>query len=203
MSSNVRLTDKNTSNGFLSGFIESSVEMPADGLNGDCIIHYSGQYSNYTMRVELLNGIREGDAVIMKGDIPYMILIYMNGVLNGNVERLNQFGTTDLKGQLVNGVETGLFVELDDNRKVVWRGYYRNGVRYSELKKSDMLDGFFDERSVSSKALLTTAQYDDSLHNKHGRCFEYENGKLERLYLYENGVTIRTIHFHITCLSLY
>ena len=182
-----------SSGGFLSGFVEASVEMPADGLNGDCIIHYSGQYSNYTMRVELLNGIREGDAVIMKGDIPYMILMYMNGVLNGNVERLNQFGTTDLKGQLVNGVETGLFVELNDNRKVVWRGYYRNGVRYSELTKSDTLDGYYDERSVSSKALLTTAQYDDSLHNKHGRCFEYENGKLERLCLYEYGDVIQTV----------
>ena len=65
--------------GFLSGFVEASVEMPADGLNGDCIIHYSGQYSNYTMQVELLNGIREGDAVIMKGDIPYMILILSHG----------------------------------------------------------------------------------------------------------------------------
>ena len=203
MSSNNTPSNDTSGSGFLSGFVEASVEMPADGLNGDCIVHYSGQYSNYTMRVELLNGIREGDAVIMKGDIPYMILMYMNGVLNGNVERLNQFGTTDLKGQLVNGVETGLFVELNDNRKVVWRGYYRNGMRYSELTKSDTLDGYYDERSVSSKSLLTTSQYDDSLHNKNGHCFEYENGKLERLYLYENGVTIQTIHFHITCLSLY
>ena len=40
MSSNVRLSDKNTSGGFLSGFVEASVEMPADGLNGECVIHY-------------------------------------------------------------------------------------------------------------------------------------------------------------------
>ena len=191
-----------SSGGFLSGFVEASVEMPADGLNGDCIVHYSGQYSNYTMRVKLLNGIREGEAVIMNDDTPYLKLVYRNGVLTGNMERLNQFGTTDLKGQLVNGVESGVFTEYSDN-EVVWRGYYRNGVRYSELTKSDTLDGYYDERSVSSKSLLTTSQYDDSLHNKNGHCFEYENGKLERLYLYENGVTIQTIHFHITCLSLY
>ena len=45
MSSNVRLSDKNTSDGFLSGFIESSVEMPVDGLNGECIVHYGGEHN--------------------------------------------------------------------------------------------------------------------------------------------------------------
>ena len=51
MSSNVRLTDKNTSDGFLSGFIESSVEMSPDGLNGECIVHYRGEHSNCKLNV--------------------------------------------------------------------------------------------------------------------------------------------------------
>ena len=181
-----------SSGGFLSGFVEASVEMPPDGLNGDCIVHYSGQYSNYTMRVKLLNGIREGEAVIVHDETPYLKLVYTNGVLTGSVERLNHFGTTDLKGQLVNGVESGVFTEYSD-KEVMWRGYYRNGVRYSELTKSDTLDGYYDEKSVSSKSLLTTAQYDDSLHDKNGRCFEYENGSLKSECVYENGVKKRTI----------
>ena len=192
MSSNNTPSNDTSSGGFLSGFVEASVEMPADGLNGDCIVHYSGQYSNYTMRVKLLNGIREGEAVIVHDDTPYLKLMYVSGVLTGNMERLNQFGTTDLKGQLVNGVESGVFTEYSDN-DVVWRGYYRNGMRYSELTKSDTLDGYYDERSVSSKSLLTTAQYDDSLHDKNGRCFDYENSSLKSECVYENGVKKRTV----------
>ena len=177
---------------FFCGFIEANVELPPDGLNGDCIVHYSGQHANYSMKVKLLNGIREGDAVLLNNGIPYLKLVYKNGVLTGTVERFNQIGIIDLKGQLVNGIETGLFTEYDDN-KIVWRGYYRNGVRYSVLTKSDTLDGYYDERSVSSNSLLTTAQYDDSLHDKNGRCFEYENGQLKRMCLVENGEIIQTL----------
>ena len=149
--------------GFLSGFTEANVELPPNGLNGDCIVHYSYQHANYTMNVKLLNGIRDGDAVILNNGIPYLKLVYTNGILTGTVERFNQFGTIDLKGQLVNGVETGLFMEYNTDSKIVWRGYYRNGVRYSEVTKSDTLDGYYDETLLSSNSLLTTAQYDDSM----------------------------------------
>ena len=39
------LNKSTTSNGFLSGFIESSVEMPVDGLNGECIVYYGGEHN--------------------------------------------------------------------------------------------------------------------------------------------------------------
>ena len=35
----------------VNGFVEASVEKPADGLNGECTVHYSGQYSKYEMIV--------------------------------------------------------------------------------------------------------------------------------------------------------
>ena len=79
MSSNVRLTDDNTSDGFLSGFIESSVEMPADGLNGECVVHYGGEYSNYKMEVRLSEGVREGDALIVINGMHYLKLHYERG----------------------------------------------------------------------------------------------------------------------------
>ena len=49
-----------TSNGgFLSRFVEASVEKPEDGLNGECIVHFSGQYSDAVMNVKMVNGKRE------------------------------------------------------------------------------------------------------------------------------------------------
>ena len=59
MSSNIIVTIAASSSGFLSGFVEESVEKPSDGLNGDCIVHYGGERSKYKMRVQLVQGKRE------------------------------------------------------------------------------------------------------------------------------------------------
>ena len=193
MSSNIRLTDKVTSGGFLSGFIESSVEMPADGLNGECIVYYGDEHSNCKLKVRLSKGLKEGVGTILKDGVPFIQIEYHHGVPNGPVCRMDDFGVVDMRGELMNGVESGLFEEYDRSERVVWRGYYRNGERYSEVVESGELDGYYDEKSVSSKSLLTTAQYDDSLHDKNGRCFEYENSSLKSECVYENGLKKHTV----------
>ena len=72
MSSDINLTNNETSGGFLSGFPESSVEMPNDRLNGDCVVHYSGQHDNCELRVMLVNGVREGMGTILKNGAPFI-----------------------------------------------------------------------------------------------------------------------------------
>ena len=101
--------------------------MPSDGLNGDCVVHYGSQHSGYTMRVKLLNGKREGAALIVNDGVPYINVVYERGVMTGNVESMNKNERIELKGRLINGVEDGLFVEYDENGRVMWRGYYKNG----------------------------------------------------------------------------
>ena len=114
MSSNIEFVNTELNDGFLSGFVESSVEKPADGRNGECIVHYSGQHSGYVMKVKLVNGMRDGEALIVNDGVPYIKLTYKNGVMTGTVERMNQYGIIDLKGQSVNGIEKGLFIEYGD-----------------------------------------------------------------------------------------
>ena len=131
--------------------------------------------------------------MLVNDGVPYVNVVYEKGLMTGNVERMNKNGRIELKGRLLNGIEDGLFVEYDENGRVMWRGYYKNGERYSEVAESGELDGYYGERSVVSGLLLSIAQYDDSLHNKNGRCFEYENGSLKRECVYENGVKKHTI----------
>ena len=138
MSSNIKFVVNNTNCAFLSGFIESYVEKPRDGLNGECIVHYSGQYRNYTMTVKLINGVREGRAVIVNGSVPYLRVEYKGGSLTGVVERMNSSGSIELRGRLENGIENGIFEEFDNN-KVVWRGYYLNGKRNRKVEESTNL----------------------------------------------------------------
>ena len=184
----------NASNGgFLNGFVEASVELPADGLNGDCVVHYGGDRSEFELMVTLVNGVREGEAMIVNDGVPYLRMDYKNGMTTGDVERMNHYGIVDLKGQVVNGVENGLFEEFDNSEKMVWRGYYRNGMRYSEVVESGELAGYYDEKSVATGLVLTIAQYDKDMKDKNGRCFEYKKGSLKGECVYENGVKKHTI----------
>ena len=163
MSANIKFVASNSNCAFLNGFVESSVETPADGLNGECIVHYSGQYRNCTMTVKLVNGVREGIAVIVNGSVPYLRLEYKQGSLTGVVAKMNSSGSVELRGHLVDGVEDGLFEEFDSNNKAVWRGYYRNGKRNGkgeELKdygtgRSGGLSSSSGYRRYESKSVVT------------------------------------------------
>ena len=72
-------------------FVEASVEMPPDGLNGECIVHYRGEHSKYEMMVTVVNGKREGEAVILHKGLPILKCSYTSGVVTGNVEVLEQW----------------------------------------------------------------------------------------------------------------
>ena len=168
MSSNINFVNDTLNDGFLSGFVEASVEIPADGLNGECTVHYSGQYSKYEMIVSLVNGVREGEAIILNDGIPFLSLEYKRGLLTGTVEKMNDHGIVVLRGHLVNGIESGLFLEYDENEKVVWIGYYQNGKRHTEVRNR-------------------IVKQDGS-----GEFYELdENGKVTQLCLYVQGLKHR------------
>ena len=142
--------------------------------------------------MKMVNGKREGIAKIAMDGVPYIKLEYRNGRMTGIVERMNDNEVVDLKGHLIDGRETGLFEEMTGG-EVVWRGYYRNGERYSEVVKSRRGGRWYVERRVGSGEVLSIAEYDEGLHDKNGRCWEYENGKWVGEWVYENGVRVRCV----------
>ena len=163
--------------GILSGFVEASVQLPADGLNGNCIVYYSGNYSKFTMTVKLVNGVREGEAVIVNDGHPYMRVEYKSGCLTGAMERYNESGMVMLRGHLVNGVEDGLFEEYDANKNVVWRGFYQNGRRLMEVRRKGLMANAADPTSVMS-----------------GEFYEMdENGNVRYCCTYANGMRIAVL----------
>ena len=145
------------------------------------------------MTVPLVNEMREGIGTILKKGAPFIQVEYHHGFASGTVCRMDDYGVVEMRGQLLNGMESGLFEEYDDNEKVVWRGYYRDGKRYSEVVKSRRGGRWYVERRVGSGEVLSIAEYDEGLHDKNGRCWEYENGKWVGEWVYENGVRVRCV----------
>ena len=130
MHSNITLLSPPPGNGFMSEFIEVSCEKPPDWLNGECVVHYRRGREDYEMLVDMVNGKREGEANLIFQGVACLRLIYAEDSLTGVVERINDYGMVDMRGHLVNGMETGLFREFDTEDKPVWVGYYRNGKKY-------------------------------------------------------------------------
>lgn len=176
MSSNIIFLDNTSSNGFLCNYVETSVEKPANGHDGDCIIHYGEKHCKCEMMVKLVNGVREGEAILVDDGIPIMRLEYRNGILSGPVEQMNECGRIVLRGHLVNGLESGLFEEYDTSGAVKWIGYYRNGKR----------DIDWSDRIVCRVGNLGSGEF-----------YELdESGNVFQLCSYEKGIRSRVIaHF--------
>ena len=108
------------------GFLwELNERVDTDEADGEHTSHFDDKYEDCEMRVKVVNGKREGKAIVWKGGERYLIVTYRNGVVDGRVERMDGEGDVELRGVLVKGVESGLFEE------VRWYGKW-----YSEVVKS-------------------------------------------------------------------
>ena len=95
------------------GFLwELNERMDTDEADGEHTSHFDGKYEDYEMKVKVVNGKREGKAIVWKGGERYLIVTYRNGVVDGRVERMDGEGDVELRGVLVKGVESGLFEEV-------------------------------------------------------------------------------------------
>ena len=104
---------------------ELNERVDTDETDGEHTSHFDGKYEDCEMRVKVVNGKREGKAIVWKGGERYLIVTYRNGGVDGGVERMDGEGDVELCGVLVKGVESGLFEE------VRWDGKW-----YSEVVKS-------------------------------------------------------------------
>ena len=91
-----------------------------------------------------MNGVREGEAIILNDGIPFLNLEYERGLLTGTVEKMNNHGIIVLRGHLVNGVESGLFLEYEGTGKE----YAKGGKRLSILGTGRMANEMVLEQSI-------------------------------------------------------
>ena len=94
--------------------------IPGDGRNGPCTVYYNWPNATTTMTVNLVDGKREGEAIIRVNGNQYWKLEYRNGELNGVIEEYASRGQVILRGHCVNGVEVGLFEEYWPDGTLYW-----------------------------------------------------------------------------------
>lgn len=187
MASNTDFAETKVDDSFLSDYIIASVEYPSDHENGKCTIHFASDHSDLHMQVNLKDGWRDGDGLILREDGSLSIKVHFtDGVLDGEVTKYDDNKHVVLKGCVSQGEETGLFIEYDEKGNEVWSGYYRHGTRRVELKKSQELTDFYEERD-SLGAVKNVSHFDPSRLCKDGLSFELASGKVSSVSEYRNG----------------
>ena len=114
-----------------------------------------------------------------------MRMMFVNDECEGEVTKRDEYGNIVLRGEVKRGKEVGMWIEYDNDENEIWRGFYRNGKRYSILTKHKGMKGFFKEKNENGE-LLSVSEYDDEW-MKNGKCFEYEGGRVVRECEYKNG----------------
>lgn len=185
--SNIIIFEKPSPCPFLYGFDVTSMENPSDGSNGERILHYGGKYLDYSMKITVKNGKKEGKGVIRRKDkTPYMALEFVHDVPEGEIIQYNEYEKKTLRGHLAKGKETGLFIEYDGNDQIVWTGLYRDGKRYLRLTETTRGSSIYEEKSPSG-AITSVSHYDPLSLQKDGLSYEYENGSIACVWEYQQG----------------
>ena len=119
------------------GFLwELNERVDTDEADGKHTIHFDGKYEDCEMRVKVVNGKREGKAIVWKRGKKYLTVTYRNGVVDGMVERMNRKGDVELRGVLVKGVESGLFEEVRE-----WKMVFGGGEEWERRTGNGMVSG--------------------------------------------------------------
>ena len=119
------------------GFLwELNERVDTDEADGEHTIHFDGKYEDCEMKVKVVNGKREGKAIVWKGGERYLIVTYRNGVVDGRVERMDGEGDVELRGVLVKGVESGLFEEVRE-----WRVVFGGGEEWERRTENGLVSG--------------------------------------------------------------
>ena len=195
MNSNITTFDSFPIHSYLHDFTVKSIDSVngGDSRDGPVVIHYSGQYSGYKMKVNMRNGKKEGNAVILRDNgTVFMKLQFANDLANGEVIRKSEYGRIVLRGELKDGVEFGIFKEFNESQEVIWMGFYQDGRRYSSVSERKEMKGFYNEYSTTGE-LLSVSQYDKDLRLKHGHCYEFVMGFIKNECVYEKGMKKRVI----------
>ena len=138
-----------------------------------------------TLKVDYVNGRKEGVGIVMSSI--KMIIAKLN-FHHDKLEGLNMFfdstGIKTKEGLFVNGVHNGWGREYNDNQ-VIFEGIYRNGERYSELKKSST-DGYLEE--IKDGKTISIFKYNNNhIVEDKGWLFEYDGDKVTAVFECENG----------------
>ena len=192
---NIELRGKECEKGYLDDYEFESIEMNkgVDSKNGGAIVHYKKNGKEYSLEVELVNGLKEGKGRLF--DSKHVVignLEFVNDELNGECVIRNDKYVVVFRGMMKNGVKEGECHEYDEEGKEVFYGIIKDGRRIPLLSEVKERKGLYREYD-SDGCLLSVSEYDSDRCNKNGVCYVIEGGVIKKECVMENGREVRVL----------
>ena len=138
----------------------------------------------------LVNGKKNGvHDVLTKEGFLYARLPYKDDILDGVCEFYNN-GLLKEKITYKNGKPNGWGCNYENNEESMWF-FYKDGRKFSELKKND--DNFYLETEVRTGKLLSLCKYNEN-HEKDGIGYLYTNDVISEEIEYSDDNTLSLMY---------
>ena len=146
------------------------------------VYHLRKDGEQFTMKVNMEDDVQEGPASIVRENGTVYKEVSFSGI-----KACGDWIAFDGSGHLVaSGILDGIIREYNKDGSIKWMGKYREGKRYSELKPSATVYGFYEEYSLSGD-LLSIAQYDKEMTKQSGTCYYFCENRIVSEYTSLNG----------------
>ena len=167
--------------------ISTNFNLPNSSFKKHCVIPIVGKYNGYTIETDVINGKMNGKTIVRNEDGVIMEELY-----------------------LVNDSREGECLERGVDLELVFRGMYeddkRNGIGYCykdgkedriiryemdvakiEYKKRSDMDGYWEEREISTNKIIAITQLNNE-YEREGHCYVFNNsGSIVSANIYSKG----------------
>ena len=146
-------------------------------------------FSGYTIETGISNGVFEGKAIVR--DTNNVIIAkfhYSEGKPSGKCKAYYSDGSLFFTGMLCEGYREGIGVEYDREGNVLFHGYFHNGKRGFPMIKQD---DYIVEYNSAGNPTVVFKKNKKGL--RHGICYRFVNGRIDRAEKWENGEMIRIV----------
>ena len=118
------------------------------------------------------------------------ILYFVNGVATGPCTLYDADGLLYFKGFFENGNRQGRGKEYDKDGKMVFDGFYEKGKRRN-ITPYKGKSGYWQEEDNTQRVIRICKLNDTGRYE--GKCYSYNNGKIEKVSKYKNGNEIAVL----------
>ena len=159
--------------------------IPVNISDGEIELLVDSPHNGYKIQTMMKNGRMNGESCIINDkSVVIAMLVFVDGVAEGNCTLYDNNGIIFFKGSFVNGYREGYGKEFDENGNMVYEGFFKHGLRMNIVEMKEM-KGYYKEVNDANEVISICQKNEDNEND--GICYFYVNGKIHKVSEWESG----------------
>ena len=167
--------------------ISTNFNLPNSSSKKQCVIPIVGKYNGYTIETDVINGKMNGKTIVRNEDGVIMEELYLvNDSREGECFTWGSDKTLVFRGMYEDDKRNGIGYSYTDGEEDRIIRYEMDVAKIEYKKRSDM-DGYWEERDVSTNKIIAITQLNNE-YEREGHCYVFNNsGSIVSANIYSKG----------------